>query len=1070
MSSSPPEPSTREIAVHSQWMRRLARRLVADAAVADDLVEDAWSRFDARRVRERTGYLATVVRSLALSRRRSERRRQRREAACARSEVLPSAGEVAARLEIARRVTEALEELAEPYRTTVMMRFYDDLSSAEIARRAGVPASTVRARLRRGLAKLRAHLDDGSDGRAGWMSALLPFAHPRSSAAATALTSVSLLVTMKLLLGTLIAAGALAAVWTLGTRDGAADASPAPLRGNGQTLADARSVTPRDDLPGARTDAAAAAASPVGPAAPMTRASTVRVSARGVTDAGEPIHGAWLHLRRAPDDRARSASDGLLALEVERERFARLAESGSQAQVAGRVDVRVGAAGRRTRNLRAQFVEGAAVLELGDVTLVHGGVVHGRVVDSGGVGIEGALVAYGVPADTSLDASVHERRGPRDLDPSPRAGIEPALLCTTGLGGAFRLDGVPVGHGTAWARTATSLWAFSAPVGVRAGEEVAGVELVVRDAPDEVITGTVVDPGGEPLPGLRIAFERSEDSQGWINVHTDTSGSFFFVPPDGAAHDARVPAPSWEWEDQRRAAIAAGTHDLVIAFERSEWLFVEARGVDGAPLAGGQVTGLLATGPTDRALRRCESPLDAEGRGRLRRPAVALRVRVEAPGYRAVLLGPFAPEAFPDPLRVSLEPVSALVGTVWLPDGRPAAGARVSLHRGAGDADERHRLSHQVWSGDRDAFVYEVMIDPKAGVTADGEGRYRLPLPGVDVAAEGEVARPAGGLAGIGYAGGSTQVSGGEPRERWYVHASARGLATVTSGPHRFEAQREHEIELRLPPGGAIAGRLILEGGGSPTGWTAYAADGRAQVAEAPVGEDGAFRFDELHAGGWQVRVFEPGRRYSPVGGRVRTDRTVVPDVEVAAGRTVEYEHVAVARAAARLAGRLWVDGAAPGALRVVVRTTTSRASITSYETTLDPDGQFEVKLEPGLATSVVVHGDVGGASLFLSAKVEVGRGDNAWSYDLETARIEGRVDPARVEKATFSGAVYIVERDGITFRTSVELDADGRFGPFAVPAGAGVLRGPQSGFRDPGEAWAELELGAGEQRVLDLR
>ena len=108
-----------------------------------------------------------MVRHLALSRARSEQRRERRERTAARPEGLPSVAEGVARLELQRRVVEAVLALDEPYRSVVVHRFFYGLAPKEIARRLGVPLETVRTRQRRALERLRARLDTayGGDGR-----------------------------------------------------------------------------------------------------------------------------------------------------------------------------------------------------------------------------------------------------------------------------------------------------------------------------------------------------------------------------------------------------------------------------------------------------------------------------------------------------------------------------------------------------------------------------------------------------------------------------------------------------------------------------------------------------------------------------------------------------------------------------------------------------------------------------------------------------------------------------------------------------------------------------------------
>src|SRR5262249_57076749 len=62
----------------------------------------------------------------------------------------------------------AVRRPEEPYRSTLLQRYYHDLSVAAIAERGATPLNTVKARIARGLEKLRAELDRryGGDRRA----------------------------------------------------------------------------------------------------------------------------------------------------------------------------------------------------------------------------------------------------------------------------------------------------------------------------------------------------------------------------------------------------------------------------------------------------------------------------------------------------------------------------------------------------------------------------------------------------------------------------------------------------------------------------------------------------------------------------------------------------------------------------------------------------------------------------------------------------------------------------------------------------------------------------------------
>jgi hypothetical protein len=80
-------------------------------------------------------------------------------------------------------VVKAVLELDEPYRSTVLLRYYEDLPPRDIAKAMKIPVETVRTRLKRSLALLRAGLDAEHRGRS-WCLALAPVAGLRISPAA----------------------------------------------------------------------------------------------------------------------------------------------------------------------------------------------------------------------------------------------------------------------------------------------------------------------------------------------------------------------------------------------------------------------------------------------------------------------------------------------------------------------------------------------------------------------------------------------------------------------------------------------------------------------------------------------------------------------------------------------------------------------------------------------------------------------------------------------------------------------------------------------------------------------
>jgi len=187
MDSMSSSPSPEQLLEHAAWLRRLAGTLVLDAARADDVTQqtllEALQRAPAR-VEHSRAWLATVARNFARTFNRSERRRERNERVAALPESLPAADEVVERTARHHQVVGAVLALAEPYRTTVLLRFFENLKPGAIAKRTAVPVETVRTRLKRGLELLRAELVQR---RGNWAAVVVGLIDPGVHAAASRL-------------------------------------------------------------------------------------------------------------------------------------------------------------------------------------------------------------------------------------------------------------------------------------------------------------------------------------------------------------------------------------------------------------------------------------------------------------------------------------------------------------------------------------------------------------------------------------------------------------------------------------------------------------------------------------------------------------------------------------------------------------------------------------------------------------------------------------------------------------------------------------------------------------------
>jgi RNA polymerase sigma-70 factor (ECF subfamily) len=260
------------------WLSRLARRLAADPAEAADAVQDTWVA--ALRSPPDAGsavrpWLRRVLENALRMRRRGAYRRGATERDSeAFRDGAPTPEQVLARAQAERRLAELVLALDEPYRQTVLLRYHEGLTAERIAELHGVPAGTVRWRLKTALDRLRRDMDDAPEGKT-WRALLAP---GTVIMAKTTTTKVTLLLVLLLVL-----LGAGATLWRRGADQsappGAARPAPAPTTPARGTAADT-AAAPRPEL--ARLFAQAGL-------------PDRRVAGR-VTFDGTPLPGAAVHL------------------------------------------------------------------------------------------------------------------------------------------------------------------------------------------------------------------------------------------------------------------------------------------------------------------------------------------------------------------------------------------------------------------------------------------------------------------------------------------------------------------------------------------------------------------------------------------------------------------------------------------------------------------------------------------------------------------------------------------------------------------------------------------------------
>lgn len=141
-------------------------RALGDRHAAADCVQEtfvsAWrsrERFDPTRG-TLAGWLMGITRHRVLD---TQRSRARRPMPSAELEHAPGPAAAGSDDQLAERllVAHALSTLEDRARTVVELAYYSDLTHSEIATRTGLPLGTVKSDLRRGLQRLRAHLEGG---------------------------------------------------------------------------------------------------------------------------------------------------------------------------------------------------------------------------------------------------------------------------------------------------------------------------------------------------------------------------------------------------------------------------------------------------------------------------------------------------------------------------------------------------------------------------------------------------------------------------------------------------------------------------------------------------------------------------------------------------------------------------------------------------------------------------------------------------------------------------------------------------------------------------------------------
>ncbi|MBL9076211.1 MAG: sigma-70 family RNA polymerase sigma factor [Planctomycetes bacterium] len=533
------------------WLRALARRLARDPDTADDLVQEACAialRQDPPPQHWRS-WLVGVLRTLVRAERRGTAVRQQRHAAAARDAEAEATETLVQRAEVQQLLAQAVLQLDEPYRATVLLRYFEGEPPRRIAARHGVPVATVHSRLQRAVQQLRERLDRDAGGRARWLALTVPFAWPRRAPAPTAAAAGTLRLSFAAVL--VLAVGG--AVWWWRT----APALPAPAP--------------------ATTTAAVPAAAPVPPpAAPTVAAERTAVPPPAVDAAAPALHAVRGRVVDA-DGRAVAglAISALLssspAVADARELRARFAESGADGGFVGELPGPVAFLMVQDRNLAnvmiGTWTPGSTVVPL--LVVAPRLRLAGRASTADGRPLLSGRIQLELPEDfwTRLPARVDRAQ---------------ALDCATEIAadGAFAFDEVPLVAGAGLVATAAGCTPLRLPLPPASTADLRLV-LDVAEAPRDAVHGRVQDAFGRPAAGAMVACGAEATRSG-------SDGTFVLLRPRAGAAAAVVAAVPG-FAPAHGTLPAPGATDFVLQLG-AETATLHGRVVDAAgPVAGARV-------------------------------------------------------------------------------------------------------------------------------------------------------------------------------------------------------------------------------------------------------------------------------------------------------------------------------------------------------------------------------------------------------------------------------------------------------------------------------------------------
>jgi RNA polymerase sigma factor (sigma-70 family) len=1022
-----PNPHLDALLAEAGWVLKLAKRLARDQAAAEDIAQGTLALALERRPPADGGlrpWLASVANRLARHRVRGDARRQAREALVVSARVPESApaDEALIRFELQQDLSRRVDALPEPYRGTLIYRFYEGLSIKEIAKATGVPPSTVRSQLARGLERIRLQYNQETEGHSA-LAVFLVAASSSTNFITRRAAEIAIMQTSTKF--AIVGVAALLAITTFFAVDSTpselpfADTTELALTQDGAPAVESSEAV----LPGVQSagvERKAVSASPVAPVdagpealAVEAVATVTTLRARIFGEDRTPLMGATFSsiypdgLPRGTNSVAQSDSEGRILLELEDDS---VRKSGDDVYD---MTFSVAAIGHGTEFvIKRPRLHGTT--DLGDIHLGPGGSLVGQTVDASGLGVAGAVL-YAGATETGADLAMLKLTGPSIDASRPRA--------VSGPDGSFEIAGIstkPTDGGAPsvrlWAHAERGLWTISEPIEITRRGRIDVGRILLEEAPKELrIAGTVFRPGGQPAAGARIDFA-STGAPHVGKVVADAQGTFVVIPKSDAPMELVARDGAAEL-GVSHSQIAKRGESIELTLLDRRLMTVIVTDTNGEPIRDAHIMPVLtASSPTSDDDGRLVPGVswtnsDEAGHVEIEVPGQSFQVVVRKFGSGTFDQGPFEPSSAPQTLSFILPPTFEMIGRV-LAYGEPVAGAKVAAMR-------RHEDFAAMTGGFPNRYPSGVST-----VVTDSDGRFVAPLKL------------------------SWRMIG--------VLATKDGLATGEATPDIVPGDKLRGIVIHMTEGGAIEGTVTPPPNMEVEGLIIGASRGDGLPISTLTDAKGRYRFEGLTPGNWRVegRLREVRTEMVSISTRlddmdprwnalVRDRETVTLDVDMSHLVDVKIQ------------GRLLIDGAVPlkGWRAEIVLPKHARGPAEVGAVALDSDGRFTLTTRPGRADLRLVGSLSGGTTVEVLREIRFKGPQLDWEETLVTALVEESVF-GNFNRARFVRGVHT---EGDRELSIVPINEYGDL-VARVPVGSSLLEVPREGDSS-GNAWDPVRM-----------